>query len=287
MYFRRKRQIFQLLETNQSGHPSSRWFDFFLMGLISLNVFFVIIGTVESIADRYGVFLRGFEIFSVVIFTAEYILRVWTCTLYHPYAHPIWGRIRYILTPLAIIDLLAITPFYLPLLFPDLRFLRAIRLFRLFRLLKMGRYSQTLKGLARVLKAKREDLVISFFTISILLVFSSSLIYFIEHEAQPEAFPNIPASMWWGVVTLTTVGYGDVYPITPIGKVLGAALAILGIGIFALPAGILASGFAEELEKRQKRRYRSQQVVADKVCPHCGKRLDVPPTETESSKHGE
>lgn len=283
MYFRRKRQIFQILEAN---HPqaASRWFDMFLMGLIFLNIFFVIIGTVDSIARQYDFLLKGFEIFSVIFFTAEYILRVWTCTLYHQYAHPIWGRIRYILTPLAIIDLLAIAPFYLPLLFPDLRFLRAIRLFRLFRLLKMGRYSQTLKGLVRVLKAKREDLVISFFTIFILLVFSSSLIYFIEHEVQPEAFPNIPASMWWGVVTLTTVGYGDVYPITPIGKVLGAALAILGIGIFALPAGILASGFAEELEKRQKRRSRSQQVVTEKICPHCGQRLDVPPKNTQ---HGE
>ncbi|WP_071515781.1 ion transporter [Geitlerinema sp. PCC 9228] len=278
MYFRRKRQIFQLLETNQSNHPASRWFDIFLMGLIGFNIFFVIVGTVDSIAQRYDGFLKGFEVFSVAVFTIEYILRVWTCTLYHQFAHPIWGRIHYIFTPLALIDLLAIAPFYLPLLFPDLRFLRALRLFRLFRLLKMGRYSQTLKGLARVLKAKREDLVISFFTISILLVFSSSLIYFVEHEAQPEAFPNIPASMWWGVVTLTTVGYGDVYPITPIGKVLGAALAVLGIGIFALPAGILASGFAEELEKRRERRSRTQQIAAEKFCPHCGKRLDVPPT---------
>ena len=156
------------------------------------------------------------------------------------------------LTPLAIIDLLAILPFYLPMIIPlDLRFIRAVRLFRLFRLFKMGRYSKAVFILKKVLKEKKEELVLIIFVIFLLLIIFSSLMYFIEKEAQPEAFSNIPEAMWWGIITLTTVGYGDVYPITPLGKILGALIAFLGIGMFALPAGILGSGLVEIVRKKE------------------------------------
>ena len=174
------------------------------------------------------------------------------------------GRIRFALQPLQIIDLLAILPFYLPFIGIDLRFLRAVQLFRLFRLLKMGRYSQSLTTLTNVIKSKKEELSITLFAGFILLIIASSLIYLVENEAQPEAFHSIPNSMWWGVVTLTTVGYGDVYPKTALGKIIGACIALLGIGLFALPAGIIASGFASEIQKKE---------TEIKVCPHCGKKI--------------
>ena len=167
---------------------------------------------------------------------------------------------------MALVDLFAVLPFYLPMIFPfDLRFIRAFRLFRLFRLFKLARYSVAFKTLGRVIKLKKEELNIAVFIIFLLLIVSSSLMYFVEHNVQPNTFQSIPHALWWGVSTLTTVGYGDIYPITPIGKFLGAIIALLGIGIFALPAGIFASGFAEELAKRNKETI---------YCPFCGKNIN-------------
>lgn len=258
-----KKRIFEILEIASIGDLLSRIFDVFIMTLISLNVIAVILGTVERISSQYAFFLRTFEVFSVAVFTVEYFLRLWTCTSDNRFENPITGRIRFAVTPLALVDLMAILPFYLPMFIPfDLRFIRAVRLFRLFRLFKIGRYSQSLRTLGKVLKSKKEDLLITAFIVFILLVVASSLMYFVENKAQPEAFSSIPTAMWWGVITLTTVGYGDIYPVTMAGKVLGSIISILGIGIFALPTGILASGFAEEIQKRRAKRT---------TCPYCGK----------------
>ena len=264
-----KKRLFEILELGSADDMPSRIFDIFIMTLISLNVIVVILETIESLASRYTSLFGIFEIFSVSVFTVEYLLRLWTCTTNNRFKDPIKGRIQFALTPLALVDLIAILPFYLPMLIPfDLRFMRALRLVRLLRLFKMGRYSQALKTMGFVLKRKREELLITVFSVLLLLIIASSLMYLIENEAQPEVFSNIPSAMWWGVATLTTVGYGDIYPVTPIGKFLGAIIALLGIGIFALPAGILASGFAEEIKiRRGKQRY----------CPHCGKDLADPP----------
>ncbi|MCZ7662877.1 MAG: potassium channel family protein [Thermoleophilia bacterium] len=162
--------------------------------------------------------------------------------------------------------ILAIFPFYVGVGRLDLRFLRALRLFRLLRVLKLARYSESLALLGRVFRAKKEELVVTLCAVLFLLFLASSFIYYVEHEAQPEAFSSIPAAMWWGVATLTTVGYGDVYPVTVAGKVLGAIVAMLGIGLFALPAGILASGFADEM-----RRKRTDETA---MCPHCGRQIE-------------
>ncbi len=256
-----KSRIFEILEIS-SVDLYSRTFSIFIMSLISLNVLAVILETVESISLRYELFFTTFEMFSVAIFTIEYLLRLWTCTADKRFENPITGRLRFAVTPLAVVDLFAVLPFYLPLIFPfDTRFIRILRLFRLFRAFKMVRYSDSLKLMGNVLKAKKEEIVITLFIMVILLIFTSSLIYLVEHEAQPQAFSSIPASMWWGVVTLATVGYGDIYPITPLGKFFGAIISILGIGMFALPTGILASGFIEEIRKKQGKL----------ICPHCGK----------------
>lgn len=250
-----KRRIFEILDMAQFGDIPSRVWDIFIMILITTNVFAVILETVPELHFKYSSFFKWFEIFSVVIFTMEYILRLWSVTVVESYKNPILGRVKYGLKFLSIIDLFSILPFYLPMVIPcDLRFLRAFRLFRILRILKIGRYSKSMAIISRVLNEKKEELAITIFIIIILIIISSSLMYYVENAAQPEAFSSIPKAMWWSVETLTTVGYGDIYPVTILGKILGSFIAILGIGLFALPAGILAGGFAEELKNTRRKR---------------------------------
>ena len=200
----------------------------------------------------------------MAVFTVEYLLRVWSATADPRYAHPVTGRLRFMLTPGALVDLVAIVPAYLPTAL-DLRFARIVRLGRMMRILKIGRYSRPIRTFGRVFHARRDDLALVGALLLVLLVLSSSAMYFLENRAQPEAFSSIPASMWWAVSTLTTVGYGDIYPVTPLGKVVGSFLALFGIGFFALPAGILAGAFAREL--------RQQKTEDATACPHCGKAI--------------
>ncbi len=264
LFKRTRSRLFVILEPASSGDYISRTFDFFLMVLIILNVFAVMLETVDSFYAKYGQVLKVFEVFSVSVFTIEYLLRVWVCTENPRFSHPVRGRIKFIFTPFGIVDLVAILPFYIPTVFPmDLRFMRAVRLFRIFRIFKVGRYYRAWELLVDVLRDKKEELLVTVFAIVIGLVIVSSLMYFAEHDAQPEVFSSIPASLWWAVITLTTVGYGDIYPVTFWGKLLAGVVSILGIGLFALPAGILASGFSERLQQRRSRG----------VCPICGKKL--------------
>ncbi len=256
-----RRRIHEILEPGAEGDRASRGLDIFIVSLIALNVIALVAETVDVIQDVWPAFFSWFEVVSVAIFSIEYVLRIWSCTAATEYASPLRGRFRFAATPLALIDLLAVLPFYLPFTGVDLRFVRAVRLFRLFRLAKLGRYSAALQTLGRVFASRKEELGITVFVLSLLLLLASSLVYFAENEAQPEVFSSIPATMWWGVATLTTVGYGDACPVTPIGKVVSAVIAILGIGMFALPTGILSAAFIEEVNKRRGAR---------QVCPHCG-----------------
>lgn len=165
-------------------------------------------------------------------------------------------------SPMALIDFLAVAPFFAPAVVAlDLRSLRALRLLRIFRIVRIARYSAAMRSLGYVFLSKKEELVISVTTILILLLVASSLMYFAEGEAQPDQFSSIPGTMWWGVATLTTVGYGDVYPVTVVGRILSAVVAILGIGLFAIPAGIVASGFIELASRNE----------SERSCPHCGR----------------
>lgn len=267
MIKRIKSYIYELLDASIIETHLERNLNILLMGLIFLNVLAVILETEEALFLRYKSFFHWFEVVSVAIFSLEYLLRLWSCTENKKYKQPFLGRIKYAFTPMALIDLLAILPFYLPMFIPiDLRFLRALRLFRIFRLLKVSRYVKSLHTIKNVFIEKKEQLLITIFSVLILLVFSSSLMYFVEREAQPEKFSSIPAAMWWGMATLTTIGYGDMYPITTLGKFLGGFIAFLGIGLFALPAGILASGFAGEIQKKNHK---------EKKCPHCGQSIDI------------
>ena len=260
---RLKERIHEILDKAQPGDRTSRTIDRIIMALIVLNVVVVILETVESVSTPHRRFFEWFEAFSVGVFTIEYLMRMWSCTADTRFARPVLGRLRYFLTPLALVDLIAILPFYLPLVTSvDMRVLRAMRLLRLF---KLGRYSTSLQTLGNVLRKHRGELLVTLFVLLIMLVIASTLMYFAEHHAQPDAFSSIPSAMWWGIVTLTTVGYGDTYPVTGVGRVLGAVIALLGIGMFALPAGILGSGFAEEIDRKKKE---------GGVCPHCGREME-------------
>ena len=247
-----KNIIYEILETSESRNLYSLADDIVITGLILINVGAFIASTSPTWSQEHQSILDNIEIVSSLVFTIEYLLRVWVCTVDSRYSHPLLGRLRYALTPLSLIDLISILPFYSLLLFPNLNFVNLIRLLRLLRLLKMSRYSESVRTLGAVLSAKKEELIATAFAVFILLIFASSIMYFVEHEAHPEAFGSIPDAMWWGVVTLTTVGYGDIYPITPLGRFLGAILAFLGIGIFALPPGIIAAGFSEEVQRRKQ-----------------------------------
>lgn len=252
---------YELFTPNRGGSVGY-WIDWFIVGLIAVNVTGVVLETVDGLAASYGPYFYAIELVSVAVFTVEYLGRVWSCVESPSYDGPVTGRLEFASRPLLVVDLLAIVPFYLGALFTvDLRFLRALRLLRFLRLLKLARYSEAMQSFALVVERKKEKLLLAFFTNGVLLVVASSVMYFLEHEAQPAAFSSIPAAFWWGVVTLTTVGYGDVHPVTPLGRVFGSVVAVLGIGMFALPASILASGFMEE---------------ADDVteCPHCGREIE-------------
>jgi voltage-gated potassium channel len=257
-------RLWEILEPARPGDRWSRIFDVFIVSLIALNVAATIAESVASIQTRFGRALDAFELGSLAVFAAEYLARVVSCVADSRFASPVRGRIRFVLTPLAIVDLLVILPFLLIWLDADLRSLRALRLLRVLRIARMTRYVAALRLFGSVARAKREELLLTSALMAMLLVMSSSLMYQVEHQAQPESFPSIPATMWWAVETLSTVGYGDVVPATTAGRVLGAIVAVLGIGFFALPTGILGSGFVEELQKRKKA----------PTCPHCGKPLE-------------
>lgn len=265
-----RRRIHQIVEPHDDGDAASAAFDIFILGLIFLNVVALVFQTEEAFYNWSPLFFDLFETVSVVVFSAEYMLRIWSCVENPEYAKPISGRLRFAMTPMAVIDLLAIAPFYLSFLGVDLRFVRAFRLFRLFRIAKIGRYLPAMRLMGRAVRKRTEELVVSVVLIFILLIVASSLVYYAENEAQPEAFASIPRAMWWGVATLTTVGYGDVYPITLMGRMMGAVIAVLGIGLFALPTGIISSGFLDEIQEERRRK----QLTGD-VCHTCGQALEV------------
>jgi len=261
-----KIRIWEIVEVAKEGDKLSKTFDIFILTLIALNVIAVIFGTVQIVDKNMGSLLYGFEIISVVIFTIEYLMRLWSCTSDAKYSSAVLGRLRFAIQGMSLVDLLAILPFYLPFTGIDLRFIRAFRLFRILRIAKVGRYYASLRIITNVIKQKKEELVLTFFIVFLILIIGSSVMYYVESPVQPDKFADIPTSMWWGIVTLTTVGYGDVYPITTLGRFVGAFLSISGIVAFALPTGILGAGFIDELRKLKNKKI---------TCPHCGTEIDT------------
>lgn len=260
MTFRRRLHL--ILDPKEKGGWVENLFEFILVTIIVLNIVAIILASVEEEFNHYQQLFHYFEIFSVIFFTVEYVARMYAIVENPAYSDPVRGRLRYARRPMAIVDLLAFLPFYLTFLPIDLRFLRIFRLMALFRMFKIARYMQALDIFKRVIYERREQLFLSFIFILFILVIISFFMFYAEHEAQPEKFGSIPKTMWWGVATLTTVGYGDSVPITTWGKVMGGLFAIAGVGFLALPAGILSSGFYELLHKPKSRTH---------ICPHCGK----------------
>ena len=256
-----RRRVWEIVEAARPGDVASRRFDIFILILIALNVLAVVLQSVQSMEREYAAFFFVFEAASVAVFAAEYVARLWSCVEDPRFAGPVRGRLRCALRPLTLIDLLAIVPFFAPLVTVDLRVLRAGRLFRLVRVLKASRYITALQLFRRVFRVKREELILTSALMLVLLIMASSVMYFAENEAQPDKFSSIPESMWWAVATLTTVGYGDVFPVTPMGRIAAGIIAVIGIGFFALPTAIIGSGFVEAV----------QELKAPTACPHCGK----------------
>ncbi len=263
-----RKRTYLFLNATKGASGLSKAFNTFIVLLILLNILAMVLESVEQIKAAAPRWFLLFEDFSVAIFSVEYVLRLWSCVEEPRFARPVLGRLRFALTPLALVDLSAVLPFYLSL-HADLRVMRIFRMVRMVRVMrvmrvaKLGRYSESLQMLLRVVQSRWEQLLSSILILLILAVVSASLMFYAEHDAQPKAFSSIPAAMWWAVATLTTIGYGDIYPVTVIGKFMASIIAVLGIGMFALPTGILGSGFVEELDKNKKAR----------TCPHCGKEL--------------
>ena len=272
-----KKHIYKIIQPAEKGSLASKIFDLFIMGLVFFSVASVFIMTFP-ISDKTATLLSRIEWYSLIIFTVEYLLRIWTADYLYPNDGKIKSRLKYVTSGMAVIDLISILPFFLPMICPvNLVGIRAFRLIRLLRLFKLNRYSDALASIGRVFRKKSQEIFVSVFFVFILLVISSLLIYYAEHDAQPEQFANAFSGLWWAVATLTTVGYGDIYPVTTLGRILGTVIAIMGIGMVAVPTGILSAGFVETLEqKNSSKQESSEEKDAEdekKFCPHCGKKL--------------
>lgn len=247
----------------------NEYFIKFIYALIVLNVIALILESYEELNSKYSHIFYYFELFSVGIFTIEYFVRIWVSDKTKEDKKE---RLNFAFSTLGIIDLIAILPFYLPFIFPiDLRIVRILRLFRLLRIFKLSRYSKSLKTIRSIFKEVKSELSITVFVTFVLMILSSTLMYYIEHDDQPEQFASIGDAFWWSIATLTTVGYGDVYPVTGMGKLLSGIIALIGIGFVALPTGIISSAFIEKIQSEKKQKKEKPSCN----CPHCGKNIDL------------
>jgi voltage-gated potassium channel len=255
-----RKRVFEVIEKAGEGDIPSTVFDVSIIILIILNIIAVTAASFDNFANAHSVLLGRFEIISIIIFTIEYLLRLWTAGYKFPNSK--FPYVRFFFSFSALIDLAAILPFYLPFVNGvDLRFLRILRLLRMFRIFKLGRYSESMSIIGKVLKNEKEKLLTTIILTVIMIFVASTVMYYVESPAQPEIFTNIIETTWWSIATFTTIWYGDVYPITVAGKICGGVISLLGIMLIALPSGIICSGFMDELNKEKK------------FCPHCGKEI--------------
>lgn len=274
MYKVSKKKVHGLLHPEIVG--DKRWdkiINVFIVVLIVLNVIAVMLETVEELNTKYKLFFYYFDLVSVIIFTVEYVLRVWSSNHEEKYKHGVWGRLKYMVSIGALIDLIAILPFFLHMFFGlpiDLREIRILRLLRVLRLFRLTAYTKSMHLITNVFKKKKNDLALSFLLAIFLIILASCIMYFVEHNyptKEKSQFTSIPATMWWAVVSLTTTGYGDMYPLTGLGKTMASIIMLTSVAFFALPAGIITAGFLEESRlNRIKKTHR---------CPSCGEHIEL------------
>ena len=267
--------VFKLLEDRRSPIALAAVVHWFLIGLIAVNFLAVML---ESLAEERvsKMWLQRVETFSLVIFSGEYLLRVWCCTAFNMRSR--WkGRLLFILHPMMLIDLVVLAPLFLPGNI-DLRVIRVLRLARVF---KLARYSVLPVLMNNMLHQLRREIWMIVMLWLFAISFSASLMYYVESGAQPQVFNSVAAAFWWAVTTLTTVGYGDMYPITPLGRLLGGMIQVLGVMMLAFPAGLFGATFIKQLEgyredekmahEKQDRRQGGEKPSKPSLkCPHCG-----------------
>ncbi|TAH28203.1 MAG: ion transporter [Cytophagales bacterium] len=232
-----------------------KFVDVFIEVLVLLNVAAVILESYEGIEIAYGFYFDAFELFTVSVFLIEYLLRLWLSDINFPKSLRWQVYKKHILSANSIIDLVAILPFFIPFISDiDLRHLRIFRLIRLMRVFKLTKYSQSLILIGKIISEKKQELLATFLLFFSVLVIASSLMFYIEHDVQPSVFPNILQSFWWGIITLTTIGYGDMIPMTAAGKVLGGLIAMMGVLIIAIPTAIISSSFVQKMEESKDKK---------------------------------
>ena len=247
-----RRRLYRILEAGHILNWKVLLFETFLITLIIANVVAVTLDTVRGIGKEYFNVFYWFETISVIIFAIEYSLRLWVCTEDPRYGArgALWGRIRYALSPVMLIDFASFAPSIIGIFVPSALDLRVLRLFRLLRLMKIARYSPALATLIEVIKAERRALLGTLLLIICITVISAYLMYVIEGSIQPDKFGSLPSSLYWAVTTLTTTGYGDITPVTALGRIVAGVTMMLGLAMFALPVGIVATNFVTEIHRR-------------------------------------
>jgi voltage-gated potassium channel len=244
-----QRRTLEILDQGKPGDRASLASDWFLIVLVISNVFAVVLESVNSLEARFHAEFAAFELFSLVLFSLEYVARLWASGSIVA-KRPSVGRRRYALSFYGLVDLLSIAPFYLAFLLPGLD-LRVLRVLRLLRVLKISHFNTALEDLFQAIWHERKTLFSAVYLLLIATLLSASIMYFAETEAQPEKFSSIPASMYWAFITLTTVGYGDVSPVTWVGQVVSVVTAFMGVSTIALLTGVVATAFNNQLERRK------------------------------------
>ena len=265
-----KRRVYKIIQPHNNHDLTSTIFDWFIVSLIAINVLITIFDSLD-LSKQASNTLRIIETITVIIFTIEYLLRLWTANVIYKKLTSLKAAFKYAFTFLMLMDLVAILPFYMQFLFYiDLNILRIFRLFRIIWFFRIKwEYIKVLTNIIAVFKKKAFSLFFSMFLIFTLMIIASILMYAAEKNAQPEVFSNALYGLWWAVITITTVGYGEIYPITVFGKVLAAFFSILSIGLIAIPTGVISSGFIEKArEDRIKARGKKR------FCPYCGKDIE-------------
>lgn len=253
IWLQRRKRLFEIVEVGAADDWISRGYDLLSTLILVVNLTVTVMNTFDAMSLRYGAMLKGIESFTVAFFAVDYVLRLLSCRFLRPAERELKSLLLYMFSFTGVVDLLSFLPYYLPFFFPDgavaFRMFRVIRIFRLFRI---NAYYDSLNVITEVLTSKKQQLLSSVFILLVLMLGSSLCMYSLEHEAQPEVFRNAFSGIWWSVSTLLTVGYGDIYPVTTLGKLFGTIIAFLGVGMVAIPTGIISAGFVDQYSRLKR-----------------------------------